>query len=74
METEIMNEILTLTVSQLFTGNLGKYSEGGRKGKYDVKLSGTAGSTAGSKMIEEMKSKYKHEEEEEKKTDGYKQG
>ena len=73
METEIMNEILTLTVSQLFTGGLSRASGTGKKGKFDDKFMGSAGSTAGSKIIAEMKSKYTQDEEETKE-EGYKQG
>lgn len=74
METEILNEILTLTVSKLFTGGLGRTMETSKKSKGSVSMSATGGSSAGSKMIAEMKSKYSSEIEEEKQTEELKQG
>ena len=70
METEILNDILTFTVSKLFARPTDKKSSV----KYESRLSGAAGSTAGSKMMAEMKSKYNNDEEEKKIEDDYKPG
>jgi len=60
-----MNEILTLTVSQLFS--LSRVTD------KSSSLTNTGGSTMKSKIIDEMRSKYSNDEEEVK-DDTYKQG
>lgn len=56
METDIMNEILTLTVSSLFSFKLSKSMS--KKGSYTSQLSELASETSESQLIQEMKSKF----------------
>jgi len=65
-----MNEILTFAVSKLFV----RIPEKSSSAMKDARLSHKAGSTAGSKMIAEMKSKFTQEEEEKKIEDDYTPG
>ena len=57
METDIMNEILTLTVSSLFGASMGKTMSS--KGGYQMQMSDVGNESSNSQIIQEMKSKYK---------------
>ena len=70
METDIMNEILTVTVSKLFL----QVSDKSMGSELQSKLGSSIGSTAGHNIIEEMKNKYTYEEDEKKIEDDLKPG
>jgi len=70
MEVEVMNEILTFTVSKLFV----RLPEKSSSAITDANISEKSRKTSGSMMIAEMKSKFTQEDEENKIENDYKPG